>query len=83
MEDLVYYVHTLSAVLTHAVSNSIYSSDTLWKYCEMKIKSYYLRIYLSSSSLIFSFASSSFFFISSLSVRFLKKERPYSYTVQL
>ena len=29
MEDLIYYVHTLSAVLTRAVSNSIYSSDTL------------------------------------------------------
>ena len=29
MEDLVYYVHTLLAVLTRAVSNSIYSSETL------------------------------------------------------
>ena len=35
MEDLVYYVHPLLAVLTRAVSNTIYSSDTLGKYGEM------------------------------------------------
>ena len=35
MEYLVYYVLTLLAVSTRAVSNSIYSSDTLRKYSEM------------------------------------------------
>ena len=46
-------------------------------------KLYNLRIYFSSCFVILSFASFSFFFNSSLSFRFLRKERAYSYTVQL
>ena len=68
-----------------AVSNSTYTSEMLWKYSEMQInsKSYNLRIYFSSCFVILSFASFSFFFNSSLSFRFLRKERAHSYTVQL
>ena len=47
--------------------------------CKKKIKSHNLRIYLSSRS----FATFSSFFNSSLSFRFLRKDRAYSYTVQL
>ena len=47
------------------------------------VKLYNLRIYLSSCFVIFSFASFSFFFNSSLSIRFLRKERASSYTVKL
>ena len=50
---------------------------------QINSKSYNLRIYLSSCFVILSFASFSFFFNSSLSFRFLRKERAYSYTVQL
>ena len=86
---LVYYVHTLLAAMIRLVAPVLsqiqfiavrrYENTVKYK----KIKSHDFRIYLSSRSLFLSFASFSVSFNSSLSFRFLRKERAYSYTVQL
>ena len=87
---LVYYVHTLLAVNIRIVAPVLSQVQfiAVKRYenavkCKKKFKLHNLRIYLSSRSLILSSASFSFFFNSSLSFRFLRKERAYSYTVQL
>ena len=82
MEDLVHYVHNLlvvrldSLLLCCLQFNLVRCYENTWN-LKKKFKSENLRMYLSSRSLIFSFAPSSFF-NTSLSLRLLRKEIAHS-----